>query len=300
MFPDEETREIILTGEASIGTSRYETSKLTQPIENIIKSHIGKEVIGFRNEIAKSRRGSAVKENTFRMRIEIPPREIRQKSADDIIKSFKEEFIEKGVVSKNLFQDKSDLKNLKSDEDNEKLNDKSILTSLKFSKSWHGQSSGSPIEIIIKENDDNIRQKVAFELESIMKNENYLENVEVEKPITHTEYHIKLDRDKVRRLAINPSDIAQTLRASLEGTILYEFSGKDETFYVRLTIFEKAKDDINKILNLPIENESKYLVPLKDITTITKALTPDSILREDQKRVLKIFADIKKNKKNTS
>ncbi|MDD3374720.1 MAG: efflux RND transporter permease subunit [Candidatus Omnitrophica bacterium] len=264
MFPDEETRQIILTGEAPEGTQRYQTARFTQAIEDIILKSVGKEVVGFRNQVAQTRRGSAATENQFRINIEILPKEKREKSADQLIKQWEKEF--------------ANLENFKK---------------LKFRKTWHGQSGESPIEILVKENNDERRFKICDELSEIMKSSPALTAVEIDRPILNLEYRIKLDRDKIRRLAINPSDIASTLRASLEGKILYDFMGDDEEIYVRLTTTDSAKDSIEKVLELPVENAGNYLVPLGDIVFVEKIEKPDSIIREDLKRTTTIFADIK-------
>ncbi|MFC1643844.1 efflux RND transporter permease subunit [Candidatus Omnitrophota bacterium] len=263
MFPDEETRQIRLSGEAPAGTMRYETARMTQPVEDVIQDYTGKEVIGFRNEIARSRRGSAAQENNFRMRIEILPREKRRKSADYLIKEWKG-----------------------------KLASITGVENIRMSKTWHGQESASPIEILIKENNNQRRYKLADELADRMRNNAALTNVEIDRPVYNPEYRLTLNRDKIRRLAINPSDIAKTLRASLEGTILYEFSGDEEPVYVRLTVIPGAKDDITKIFEIPVENQGQYLVPLKDLVTIEKVEGPDSIIREDMKRCTTVYADL--------
>ncbi|MFH1552074.1 MAG: efflux RND transporter permease subunit [Candidatus Omnitrophota bacterium] len=263
MFPDEETRQIELSGETPPGTMRYETARLSQPIEDVIQDYTGKEVIGFRNQIARSRMGSAAQENKFRMSIEILPREKRKKSADLLIKEWKE-----------------------------KLEGMPGIENIRMSKAWHGQDSASPIDILIKENNNQRRYKLADELAEEMRQDPALVNVEIDRPVYNPEYRLTLDRDKIRRLAINPSDVAKTLRAALEGTILYEFSGDEEPVYVRLTVIPGAKDDIAKIFEIPVENQGQYLVPLKDLVTVEKVEGPDSIIREDMKRCTTVYSDI--------
>lgn len=263
MFPDEETRQVRLMGEVKPGTMRYETARITQPVEDIISEYKGREVIGFRNQIARSRRGSAAQENKFGMRIEIVPREGRAKSADQLIKEWRKKF--EGLPG---------------------------IEEIRMSKTWHGQESASPLEILIKENNNERRYALADELAGVMSEDPALMNVEIDRPVYNPEYRLTLNRDRIRRLAINPSDIAKTLRASLEGTILYEFSGDEEPVYVRLTVVTGAKDDISKILEIPVENKGQYLVPLKDLVEIEKVMVPDSIIREDMKRCATIYADL--------
>ncbi len=270
MFPDEETNQIRITAETPTGTKRYQTAAMTQPIEDIVLGYRDSGVTGFRNEIAKSRWGVAAQENKFRMRVEILPKEKRKRSSDDIIKEWKEQ-----------------------------IKDIPGITKVRISKTWHGQDSSSPIEIMVKENNVQRRYKISDELAALMGKYQGLNNVEIDRPAYNPEYRLTLNRDKTRRLAINPSDIARTLRASLEGTILYEFSGEDEEVYVRLTVIPEAKDDITKIFDIPVENEGQYLVPLRDLVNIEEVEGPDSIIREDMKRCTTLYADIVPGSKKT-
>jgi multidrug efflux pump subunit AcrB len=204
------------------------------------------------------------------MRIEILPKEKRKKSADTIIKE-----LEKKVASIEGIE------------------------KVRFSKTWGGRSGESPIEILIKENNNRRRREIADELAAGMSKHPALVNVEIDRPILNPEFEIKLNRDKIRRLAINPSDIAKTLRAALEGKILYDFMGDDEEVYVRMTTVEDAKDNIDEVLAIPVENESNYLVPLKDIVTVGRVEKPNSLERQDLKRVTAIYADLKPGARST-
>ncbi|MBU1086913.1 MAG: efflux RND transporter permease subunit, partial [Candidatus Omnitrophica bacterium] len=270
MFPGEETRQINLTAQSPTGTQRYETARFAQSLEDIVAKYVGQEVVGFRNEIGRTRHGSAAQENYMRMSVEILPKEKRKKSADQLIAEWEKAFAKVESIEK-----------------------------IKFSKTWQGQSGDSPIEIFVKENNNNRRREIADELADIMENYPALVNVEIDRPILNPEYRIKLDRDKIRRLAISPLDIASTLRAALEGKILYEFKGDEDEVYVRISTVENAKDSIDKVLELPVENASNYLVPLKDIVIVEEIVSPDSIVRDDLKRTTIIYADIKPDSKST-
>lgn len=270
LFPHEETRDIVLSGNADQQADRFDTAKITRELEAVFKPFIGKEVVGFRTEIARSRRGGDVQENRFRMIVEIVPKEKRQKSADQLIALWKPEI--------------------------EKVDG---LKKLVIQKSRWGQSSGSPIEIIVQENVDQLRESAAKALADSMRIQPALMNVEIDEPIKVTEYKIDFQRDKMKRLSINPADISSTVRAALEGLILYEIPSGDEEIEVRLSITDEAKGDIDKILEMPVENSREYLVPLKDVVSITKTKTPISISRRDGRRSTMVYADIKPDSKLT-
>ena len=270
MFPNEETRDIVLRGKAAPGATRYETAELTKKIDNVIQKYLGKEVVGYRTSIARSRRGGAVQENNFRMIIEILPKEKRKKSANKLLAEMKTEI--------------------------DKLEG---FSELKFQKSRWGHSSGSPIELIVQQNDDKLRNDIVEKLVGLMEKHTALKNIEVDEGFRIPEYRVNIDQEKIKRLSINPSDIASTLRSSLEGTILYEFSNGDEDVRVRFTIVDSAKDDIEKVLSLPVENKGDYLVPLKDVVHVEEYKVPNSIARRDLKRTSIIDADINKKAKMT-
>ncbi len=264
MFPDEETRAVTVIGEAPDTYDRYDTAALTRRIEDVVRPFIGREVIGVRTDIARNRRGGGVEENRFRTIIEIVPKEKRKESADQMITRWREDF--------------------------DKIED---LKKLTIQKNRWGQSSGSAIEILIQENDDHLRDQAAHKLVEFMKKNPDLINVDIERPMQIPEYKIGLKMEKIKRLSISPVDIADAFRAALEGTVLYELPKGDEEVDVRLTIIDEAKRDMNDILQVPVENQNNYLVPLGDLVDVQKTTTPISISRRDRKRTTTVYADIK-------
>lgn len=266
LFPHSETREIVLLGTAHKKADRYETANISKEIENIIMPYIGKEVIGFRTEIARSRRGGVAKENRFRMIVEIVPKEERKLSADDLVALWKP-----------------------------KTNQVEGLKKLIIQKSRWGQSSGSAVEVIILENDDVLRNKAAQAMLTAMQQHPALNNAEIDQPLTLTEYQIDIQRQKAKRRDINPVDIATTFRAALEGDILYELPKGNEHINVRLSIIDSAKKDMKSILNIPVEFRGDYLAPLDDLVTVNKTTAATSIERRDTRRVTTVFADLKKD-----
>ena len=82
----------MLSGFTPKGTKRYETARMVRKVEDVFIPYIGQEVVGFRTQIARSRRGGAVQENQFRMIIEVVPKDQRKNSADQLIMEFEEKF----------------------------------------------------------------------------------------------------------------------------------------------------------------------------------------------------------------
>jgi hypothetical protein len=74
LFPNTETKEIRADLETAPDAKRLRTAEVSQRLEEILKPHLGKEVVGYRTEIARSRRGRPVEENVASLRIEIVQR----------------------------------------------------------------------------------------------------------------------------------------------------------------------------------------------------------------------------------
>ncbi len=264
MFPDEDSKELMLMAETKIGTNSRETARLAWQIESILSKSIGKEVVGFRTYIAQSRHGRTVEENKFASRIELVSKEKRSKS----LKQIKKEWEDK-------------LKNVKN------------LYNVRFFVHRWGQNSGSPVEIMVKDNNETVRKKAVNMLYAEMNKFSVLKNVEIDKPMENTEYKISIKHDKLNQLSLDPTEISSTLRTGLQGTILYELIDGDENIDVKISAVDNAKSDINKILQFPVKNEGQFLLPLSDLVNIKRVITPYSIDRDDYQRTTKIFSEIR-------
>lgn len=264
MFPNEETRSIDIVGEAKPGTLSPETAALTVKIEEVLSKYLGKEVIGYRTEIARSR-WRAAEEHKFRMSIEVVPKEKRKKSVNQLISGWEKEF-----------------EPFRGD-----------FVKLNFSKGWFGQDSGTPIVIQVRENNDKTRAQACEMILAALKEMDDLENQEIDKVVMTPEFTMEIDRERAARLGVTADSVRRTLRAAVEGAILYEIKGETETIRVRATIPPGSKKDIQSILSMPVENRGNYLVPLRNVVKTEKTRTPAQIEREDFKRITNVYSGIK-------
>jgi len=264
MFPNEETRTITLIGEAKPGTLSAETARLTRPLEDVLLKYLGNELIGVRTEIARSR-WRAAEEHKFSMRIEIVPREKRKKSLNRLIEEWEEGFEPY----------------------------RKSFTRLNFSRSWFGQDSGTPIVLLVRDNNDAARNGACELLLSMMREMGPLDSIEIDRPVMNPEYKLRIDRDKAARLGVSADNVRRTIRAAVDGAILYEIKGETETIRVRVTTPPDEKQGIEAILNMPVENRGNYLVPLKSIVSVEKTDTPAQIEREDFRRTTNVYSGIK-------
>ncbi|MCH2533831.1 MAG: efflux RND transporter permease subunit [Bdellovibrionales bacterium] len=270
MFPREESKEFAVKVIAPEKTSRSEMADLVKKVEKLFLDDKFNSVVGFRTVVGESRRGGQVRENEANLRIELLPPSEQKAPFNEMIDYWKHE-------TKKMPEFKE----------------------VRFMESWWSSDSGSPIALEVRENNDKKRQMVSEAIKAELEKIESLENVEIERPLVKTEYALDLDLSETIRLGINPANLATSMRAYIQGQILYRVNNGEEEVDVRLTSEVDNKDDITKVLQLRANNSEGYLVPISQLVKVNKEQKPISISRVNYKRANMIYADLKQDSKKT-
>ncbi|MBN1696003.1 MAG: efflux RND transporter permease subunit [Spirochaetales bacterium] len=275
LFPDEETTEVMLIGSTKEGMKKYETEKKVREIEAMLLPYVGKEVVGITTSIARGRRDGSENEHRFVVFLDIVSKEKRKKSANELIADWEAQ-----------------------------LDELEGFDELSFAKSRFGQSSGSPIDIIIQERNPERQKDIASEILEVMERVPALINAEIERSPSESEIKIYTDPELLGKLDVKPETIASTLKIILIGARVYIFQEENKDIDVTLTIEQEVKQNIERVLQIPVQNASRYLIPLKDLTWLQRIESPNAINRLDGLRVLHVYADLKEKtdamEKNTA
>ncbi|MBN2440543.1 MAG: efflux RND transporter permease subunit [Spirochaetales bacterium] len=263
MFPREESTEYNISGKVPEGLNKYETESAVRKIEDVFTPYLGKEVMCYRTSIARSRRGMAVEENSFSIQVELVPKEKRKKSSKQLNAEW-----EQAIRRLSGFPE------------------------LNFAAQRWGHSSGSPIDIVVQENNSTIRDAVAEEIVAYLKTMPSLANPEVEREIKRPQYILRLKEDVIYKLNISADTVASTLRTILEGNNVFNIILNDRDIEVMLTVKSELRKSLDLILNIPIRTSGGYYVPLKKIVTVEKDLKADSIQKLGGKQTLHVYADL--------
>ncbi|MBN2532046.1 MAG: efflux RND transporter permease subunit [Spirochaetales bacterium] len=269
MFPREETTDFHLSGEVDAKMNKYETEVMTGKIEEILYPYLDKEVICYRTNIARSRRGTSVTENTFSIQVELVPREKRKKSSRQLSTEW-EQAVRRLEGFKNL----------------------------RFSMGWWGSSSGSSIDIIVQDNNDSTRNTVAEKINEYLKRMPCLKNPEIEREITRPNYILRLNKDIAYKLNIDANSIAGTLRTVLQGNNVFDLTIDGKDVDVMVSVQSELKKSLESILSIPVQISKGIYVPLKKLVTVTKDSRPDTIQKLSGKRTLHVYADLNDQQKN--
>ena len=270
MFPREESTDFSVKVIAVEDLNRHEMASKVNVIEKIFLDDKTGVVTSVRTSIGQSRRGGEVKENEASIRVEVLPPSERHIPLNVLIKKW------------------------------QKMTDNvEGFAKVKFLKSRFGSDSGSPIVIEIQENNDVLRDKVARDLKQELEKFGNLNNIEIEEPRKKSEYRLEVKKDEVSSLGINYKQLSSTLRAYVEGEILYTLISGEEEVDIRFTGEDLKKSNISKILSLTVANKDNYLVPISELVHVKEGLKASNIQRVNFKRTTTIYADLAPGVKTT-
>ena len=148
---------------------------------------------------------------------------------------------------------------------------------IRFRKQRYGQTSGSVFEFVIQENDDKKRDQLVQNVITALEKHPDITNVEPDMIRNQKEYRLDFDQSQLKRLAVNPLQVASSLRTIVNGSQLYTLIRNNEEINVNLTVDTQYQDSINNILKIPVQNNQNYLVPLEDLVAVNPIQAKKSI-----------------------
>ena len=269
LFPKGESQEVYIRATADNSKNALETAELSRKIEAMLLEDESL-VLGVRTNIGQSRRGRRASETSASFRIELSPKEERSQSS--------------GAIS-DIWQ--------------EKLKSLTDFSKARVVRGHFGFSSGSPLEILIQENDNTNRSNIAKRIEESMNAIEGVHNVEIEAPLMEKSYEIGFNKKRMSQLGLSPQVIANSIRSFVAGQVLFTLPEGDQEIEVRLSSTQTTRENIEQLLAKRVGNSSGYLVPLKEIITINEVNKPSTISRRDYQRTTEVYGDLKNGTKVT-
>ena len=153
---------------------------------------------------------------------------------------------------------------------------------------------------MVQENNNIKRSKIVKELSERMKKYKFFSNVEVDEPYEFDQYVINVKRKLASQVGVSAVTIGNTLRAAVEGRVLYTIlDDNNEEVNVRLGFSKGTNNRLSNILKVPVLNNNNLLLSLRKLVTAKKTKSPSRIQRKAGKRYLKVMADLsEKNDKS--
>lgn len=106
------------------------------------------------------------------------------------------------------------------------------------------------------------------------------------------ELRVHLDRERISRVDLNTSQIAQAISNNIQGNAATTFIEQGVEFDVRVQLAAQERKDVSDLEMLQIRNPEGNWMPLNNLARVERFSGPSNILRKDQERLTEIRSDL--------
>jgi hydrophobe/amphiphile efflux-1 (HAE1) family protein len=119
-----------------------------------------------------------------------------------------------------------------------------------------------------------------------------LRNVEHNYENLQEELVIEINRERAADLDIRPDAIARALQVGLDGLVVSDFLDGDRKYDIRLRLPRQTISTSDEAANLQVGMHQGSPIRLRDVANIRLDLTPNSIKRDNQRRIVEVSASV--------
>jgi CzcA family heavy metal efflux pump len=152
--------------------------------------------------------------------------------------------------------------------------------------------SGSDMALSIVGQDLPELQRIGRDLALLVRGIPGLEGVEQSTEEASPELVIEVDRQRAADLGLSSTEVGQTVRTALDGTIATRFTDRNNEYDIRVRLPREqftTADALGAIALFPGGSQPIYL---RDLATIRQAAGPTTILRTNQSRQLRVTGSV--------
>ncbi|MDP3536468.1 MAG: efflux RND transporter permease subunit [Halomonas sp.] len=161
--------------------------------------------------------------------------------------------------------------------------------SVRFESDFGGPGSGAALSLRLSHPDTLVLEAAAARLAELL-GEYGLTDIDSGLGDGKPQLEMRLSAEG-RALGLTGSDLAQALRAPLQGaTAVEQFIGRREVS-VEVRLPEQDRDSLNELYRLPIRTPDGLSVPLSRVADITLSQASSSLQRVDGRRIITVTAD---------
>ena len=159
---------------------------------------------------------------------------------------------------------------------------------VELTKQQNGPPSGKPINIEVHGTDLTLMQKVAQDIQQIIRDLPGLVDLSDDFDRSRPEIRVLIDRDKASRLGLRAQEIASTVRTAFNGSKVSNFRDGSDEYDIFVQLDENFRSNSRDLESLYIFTPSRQLVPLSEIAEITTGPAFGSIRHVDRERVITV------------
>ncbi len=166
------------------------------------------------------------------------------------------------------------------------------VTAVDFTRMMFMGGSAKPIQIKIYGQDLDAMRDIAGRILNMIKGVPGVTRPELSLVQAKPEIRIKIDNTKAMTYGLTPYQVEKEINAAMLGKVATRFREKGEEIDVRVIYPENERDNIEKLLSIPLKTPTGTIIPLREVAHVYYALGPIKIDREKQSRLISVLADV--------
>lgn len=156
-----------------------------------------------------------------------------------------------------------------------------------------GGGNGNGVRVTLSGNSTDTLQQLAADLLPKLSAIDGLTDVQTEMDAGQFELLVQLDRERIHRLGLSSSAVAQALSTALRGQRLRSFRGDPNgEIQMRIAFDKELEYSLEALLDIPITQLGERVVTLRSVATVTKQPRLGQIRRVDRRTSLNIDANL--------
>lgn len=153
-------------------------------------------------------------------------------------------------------------------------------------------TSDQPVVVNVVGDDPLVLERLGGELLRSLRGIPGLENLQPTTDEAHPELAITLDRERIISLGLNVSDVGQTVRVALDGSVPTRLMERGNEIDVRVRLPRAQFEDASDIGAIAVYPGGEVPVYLRDVARVERRNGPSTILRENQNRQFRLTGDV--------
>jgi multidrug efflux pump subunit AcrB len=266
LFPSTSADNFFIYVEMPIGSSQQKTSDRTKDIERLIAQLPDRELVSFTTKIGThGERQPGENDHWALIRVNLTPYARRGRTAERVV-----EDLRLGTDSLDGFEN------------------------LVYSIEAGGPPVGAPITLRIIGSNDDMRRRLTDSTVAFMEEIEGIKDIDRNDKIGKQQVELDIDYDRLSRLGLTVSDVANTARTAYDGETVTSVRYGDEDVEFRVIFEEEARRDLRSLKRLLIPNNQGRLIALDEVADFKAGPGPASYYHFDRERTTIVTADLEK------
>lgn len=263
LFPSAGSDTFFIDIEMPTGTSLQATSEKTKEVEKVVQELPKGELETFVTRIGTLQEGTGKAENFAHLIVGLTPYSERIRDADEIVEYLRQKTDAVRGIDK--------------------------ITYVVYRG---GPPVGKPITLRVIGSDDMARKEIADKIVQYLAEVKGVKDIDRDDKFGKEQIEIKIDYNRLARLGLTVSDVAQNVRIAYDGQVVTSFRQGDEDVDFRVQFVQRARQAERFLRNMVIPNKQGRLIKLRDVAGLEKGPGPNALRHFNGLRSTTVVADV--------